>query len=157
MADEGAARKVKKVEALFGKGCWEEQLGDFRFLVSAPSFFQVNTAQAERLVQLVLEGLEVEPGTYVADLYAGGGTFSIPLAAAGADVVAVEAAGSSVRDLRRNAQRADVEVEVVGGDTARELRSWGSWMPWWWIRPAPAWRRGWWTPSPRPARRRWPT
>jgi len=121
MADEGAARKVKKVEALFGKGCWEEQLGDFRFLVSAPSFFQVNTAQAERLVQLVLEGLEVEPGTYVADLYAGGGTFSIPLAAAGADVVAVEAAGSSVRDLRRNAQRADVEVEVVGGDTAREL------------------------------------
>lgn len=121
MAEEGAARKVKKVEALAGKGCWEEQLGDHRFLVSAPSFFQVNTAQAEKLVDLVLEGLEVRPESYVADLYAGGGTFSIPLAAAGADVVAVEAAGSSVRDLRRNADKAGVTVEVVGGDTAREL------------------------------------
>ena len=121
MAEEGAARKVKKVEALSGKGCWEEQLCDQRFLVSAPSFFQVNTAQAEELVGLVLEGLAAGPESYVADLYAGGGTFSIPLAAAGADVVAVEAAGSSVRDLRRNAERAGVQVEVVGGDAAREL------------------------------------
>ncbi len=121
MAEEGAARKVKKVEALSGKGCWEEELLDHRFLVSAPSFFQVNTAQAEKLVELVLSGLEIEPGDYVADLYSGGGTFSTPLAAAGADVVAVESAGSSVRDLRRNAERAGVDVEVIGGDAAREL------------------------------------
>ncbi len=77
--------------------------------------------QAERLVALVQEGLELEEGDYVADLYAGGGTFSVPLAAAGADVVAVESAGSSVRDLRRNAERAGVDIEVIGGDTAREL------------------------------------
>ena len=57
----------------------------------------------------------------MADLYAGGGTFSIPLARAGADVLAVEAAGSSVRDLRRNAEENRAEVEVIGGDAAREL------------------------------------
>lgn len=57
----------------------------------------------------------------VADLYAGGGTFSVPMAATGADVIAVEAAGSSVRDLRRNAELNRVEIEVVGGDAAREL------------------------------------
>ena len=45
----------------------------------------------------------------------------MPLAAAGADVVTVESAGSSVRDLRRNAERAGVDIEVIGGDTAREL------------------------------------
>ena len=67
------------------------------------------------------EGLGLEEGAYVADLYAGGGTFSVPLAAAGADVVAVESAGSSVRDLRRNAERAGVDIEVIGGDAAREL------------------------------------
>ena len=121
VAEPGRARKVKKVEALAGKGCWEEELAGHRFLTSAPSFFQVNTAQAEKLVALVLEGLEVEEGAFVADLYAGGGTFSVPLAAAGADVVAVEAAGSSVRDLRRNAERANVDVEVEGGDAARVL------------------------------------
>ena len=121
VAEPGRARKVKKVEAISGKGCWEEELAGNRFLVSAPSFFQVNTAQAERLVDLVMEGLSIEEGDYVADLYSGAGTFSIPLARAGADVVAVESAGSSVRDLRRNAERAGVDIDIIGGDAAREL------------------------------------
>ncbi|MFR5828855.1 MAG: hypothetical protein ACLUE1_07230 [Adlercreutzia equolifaciens] len=119
-ADPGA-RKVKKVEAISGKGCWEEEVAGSRLLLSAPSFAQVNTAQAEKLVELVLAGLEVDAGDYVADLYAGAGTFTLPLAAAGACVVAVESAGSSVRDLRRNAERAGAEIDIVGGDAAREL------------------------------------
>lgn len=121
LADPGAARKVKGVEMLEGKGCWEEELRGARFLTSAPSFFQVNTAQAERLIDEVLDALGDVSGMLVADLYAGGGTFSVPLARAGADVLAVESAGSSVRDLRRNAQMNGVEVEVIGGDAAREL------------------------------------
>ena len=32
MADPGKARKIKGVETLDGKGCWEEQLGDARYL-----------------------------------------------------------------------------------------------------------------------------
>ena len=126
VADAGKARTVKQVEQLWGKGCWEEELCGHRYLTSAPSFFQVNTAQAGTLVNTALEflgGEEALSGAYVADLYAGGGTFSIPLAAAGAQVVAVESAGSSVRDLRRNAERNNVAglVEAVGGDAAREL------------------------------------
>ncbi len=81
----------------------------------------MNTAQAEKLVELVLAGLEVDAGDYVADLYAGAGTFTLPLAAAGACVVAVESAGSSVRDLRRNAERAGADIDIIGGDAAREL------------------------------------
>ncbi|MBR3257979.1 MAG: 23S rRNA (uracil(1939)-C(5))-methyltransferase RlmD, partial [Eggerthellaceae bacterium] len=126
IADEGKARTVKTVEALWGRGCWSEDLAGARFQTSAPSFFQVNTPQAEVLVKTALEFLGGEDalnGAYVADLYSGGGTFSIPLAKASADVVAVESAGSSVRDLRRNAHENGVEeaIEVIGGDTAREL------------------------------------
>ncbi len=130
LADPGRARKIKGVETLDGKGCWGEELADARFLTSAPSFFQVNTAQAEKLAAEVVEGLggrmgeegpEGLDGLLVADLYAGGGTFSVPLARAGADVIAIEAAGSSVRDLRRNAEMSGVDIEVVGGDAAREL------------------------------------
>lgn len=130
LADPGKARKIKGVETLEGRGRWGEELLDMRFETSAPSFFQVNTAQAERLVIEVVEGLggtmgpegpEGLDGLLVADLYAGGGTFSVPLALAGADVVAVEAAGTSVRDLRRNADANGVDIDVVGGDAAREL------------------------------------
>ena len=125
LANPGKARKVKGVEILDGRGHWRERIGDAEFSTAAPSFFQVNTAQAQRLVELVIEGLGDVEGMYVADLYAGGGTFSIPLALAGADVVAVESAGSSVRDLRYNADLNGVDVDVVGGDAARELAELG--------------------------------
>lgn len=132
LADPGHARKIKGLEVLDGKGHWEEDLGAARYLASAPSFFQVNTAQAEKLVNFAVEALGGRPGEQgeeprgldgllIADLYAGGGTFSIPLAQAGADVLAVESAGSSVRDLRRNADYNNVDVDVIGGDAAREL------------------------------------
>ena len=121
VADPGKSRKVKAVEALDGKGFWEERLGDDVFMTSAPSFFQVNTGQAEALVGLVVEGLCPDPGMRVADLYAGGGTFAVALARKAGTVLAVEAASSSVKDLRRNAQRNDAAIEVVGGDSARCL------------------------------------
>ncbi|MDR2721988.1 MAG: 23S rRNA (uracil(1939)-C(5))-methyltransferase RlmD [Coriobacteriaceae bacterium] len=133
MAESGKARKIKGVESLGGKGFWEEQLNDFIFATSAPSFFQVNTAQAEVLVEEVLAGLGGDGlgrdglgrGALVADLYAGGGTFSVALAEAGFDVIAVEAASTSVKDLRRNAERNQVAIEVIGGDSARELADLG--------------------------------
>ena len=121
MADPGKARKVKGVERLSGKGCWEEQLGDFKYLISAPSFFQVNTAQAEKMIQLVIEGLDVQKGDRVADLYCGAGTFTLPLADYADEVLAVESAASSVRDLRRNLETNGTWAEVIGGDSAREL------------------------------------
>ncbi|NPD32151.1 23S rRNA (uracil(1939)-C(5))-methyltransferase RlmD [Eggerthellaceae bacterium zg-997] len=125
LADEGPARKIKGVETLAGRGYWRERVGDFEFSTRAPSFFQVNTAQAARMVETALQMLGCVDGAVVADLYAGGGTFSIPLAAAGADVVAVEAASSSVRDLRFNADLNGVFVDVLGGDAARELEGLG--------------------------------
>lgn len=152
LAHPGKERKIKGVEVLSGDGFWKETLGRATFAVSAPSFFQVNTEQAEVMTHLVLEALttdfdseaalfapedsqrsaQYDPKAYtalagqtVADLYSGCGTFTIPLAQAGANVVAVESAASSVRDLRRNASLNHVSVEVIGGDTARELPALG--------------------------------
>lgn len=121
MADPGKARKIKGVEVLAGKGYWEEKLLGLRYKVSAPSFFQVNSAQAENMIKLVLEGLSVGTDSYCADLYCGAGTFTLPLAEHAAEVFAVESAASSVRDLRRNLELNDLFAEVIGGDTAREL------------------------------------
>lgn len=123
-------RVIKGIEVLAGKGYWHEQLicaGEtFDFYTQAPAFFQVNTHQAGCLVQQVLDALGDIDGARVADLYAGGGTFSIPLAAAGAQVFAVESVGASVRDLRRNALENCVDVDVCGGDAARELAALGA-------------------------------
>lgn len=125
VAEPGKERTVKKVECLHGRGYWEEELCDMRFKVSAPSFFQVNTAQAEVLVRTVLEGLHLDECSRVADLYCGVGTFTLPLEEVAGEVLAVESAASSVRDLRRNADEAGAWVDVIGGDSARELPAMG--------------------------------
>ena len=121
MADPGKARKVKGVEVLAGHGKWRERLGDNEFSVSAPSFFQVNTEQAENMIACVIDGLQLDEDSVVADLYAGAGTFSLALAEHADMVFAVESAASSVRDLRRNADANGAWIEVVGGDAAHEL------------------------------------
>lgn len=137
LAKQGSARRVKKVEVLDGCGCWQEKMGwkshretsqdaqinsaRFDYRVSAPSFFQVNTSQAELLVGLVLDGLQVESGMHVADLYSGVGTFSLPLAQQKAHVSAIEIAGSSTRDLVRNAQNAGFDIDVICDDASIAL------------------------------------
>lgn len=115
------ARKVTGTENLAGKGHWTEEIDGRIMILSAPSFFQVNTPGAETLIKLVMEGLQPDSEDVALDLYSGAGTFTLPLAAAAGDVVAVESAGSSVRDLRRNLERNNLYADVIGGDVGREL------------------------------------
>lgn len=118
-------RVASKVEVLSGKGSWRERLGQHEYLVSAPSFFQVNTPAAEQLVTLVLDAFGADGTDRVLDLYAGAGTFTIPLAERAGEVVAVESYGPAVRDLRRNLDANATYAEVVGGDAAREIGALG--------------------------------
>lgn len=121
-ADKGKERKLKGIETLSGKGFWIEHVCDEEFTVSAPSFFQVNTTQAEKLVKLAIEGLELDEECVAADLYCGVGTFTLPMARVCDTVFAVESYGSSVRDLRRIAEYEGFDnIEIIGGDAAREL------------------------------------
>ncbi len=126
IADAGASRKVKRVEVLDGDGFWCERASGFSFAVSAPSFFQVNTAQAELLVEKALAGAALGPGDAAADLFSGVGTFSLPMAAAGADVVAVELEGSSSRDFRANADAAGADAEMICDDVRLALPDLGA-------------------------------
>ena len=66
------------------------------------SFFQANRYLLGALVSEVLRA--AEGARRVIDLYAGGGLFSVALAARGAQVVSIEMDGSSTRDLADNAR-----------------------------------------------------
>ena len=114
-------RRIAGVEVLSGKGYWRERLGGITFNVSAPSFFQINTKAAEKLATLVLEALEPDGSDRILDLYAGAGTFTLPLAELAGEVVAIESASSAVRDLRRNLEASQLPADVIGGDALREL------------------------------------
>ena len=120
-----ALRDIAKTEVLAGKGLWREHLGGYSFAVSSPSFFQTNTLVAERLTQLVLEALDPDGTDTILDLYAGAGTFTLPLAEAGLSVTAVESSGPAVKDLVRNLESNGLSAEVICGDVGREAVRFG--------------------------------
>lgn len=87
--------------------------------VSSKSFFQVNTAGAEALVELVLEMLEPGDDDTVIDAYAGVGLFTVPLARRCGRVLAVERNPAAVRDLRYHAEQVRGRVHVIATDLER--------------------------------------
>jgi len=124
VAGDSAKRDLRKVEVLSGKGFWTERLAGFTYQLSAPSFFQVNTRAAELLVNTVIQSVE-PPGKTIMDLYSGAGSFTLPLAAMQNQVLAIESAKSSVRDLRRNLASNGLDAQVVGGGVEYQLESLG--------------------------------
>jgi 23S rRNA (uracil1939-C5)-methyltransferase len=89
---------------LGGRDHIRESLGGLTFQVSAGSFFQTNTVQAERLFGLVLEAAALTGEETVVDLYAGTGAISLLLARRSRRVYGIELAPAAVADAVRNAE-----------------------------------------------------
>ncbi len=86
-----------------GRPWLNDRFAGLELRIGPDTFFQVHTAQAERLVPLLIEVLRPAPGRNLVDAYCGIGTFSLPLAAAGARVLGLEQHPSSVEQARLNA------------------------------------------------------
>jgi 23S rRNA (uracil1939-C5)-methyltransferase len=79
------------------------------FTVSGQSFFQVNRHLVSRLAELAIGDATGETAW---DLYAGVGLFSLPLSRRFGRVIAVEAGRAASADLKTNAHRARLPIEV---------------------------------------------
>jgi 23S rRNA (uracil1939-C5)-methyltransferase len=82
------------------------------FRMRPSSFFQTNTAQANRMAELVLAGLPAGRDATLVDTYCGVGTFAALMAARAGRVLAIEESASAVRDARWNL-RSFANVEVI--------------------------------------------
>jgi 23S rRNA (uracil1939-C5)-methyltransferase len=88
---------------LVGRDHIRESLGGLTFQVSAGSFFQTNTAQAERLFAAVVEACGLDGTETVLDLYSGTGAISLLLARHCRHVYGIEVSAAAVADAVRNA------------------------------------------------------
>jgi 23S rRNA (uracil1939-C5)-methyltransferase len=94
---------------LAGRDHIREALGGLVFQISANSFFQTNTLQAERLFALVEEFVALTGGETVIDLYSGTGAITLLLARRSRWVYGIEVAQAAVDDAQRNAKANGIE------------------------------------------------
>ena len=103
-----------------GQKWYQETLLDHNFRVASPSFFQVNTLQAEKMILLVSELLNLKPDEILVDAYAGVGVFASLLATKVRKVIAIEESQSAVDDYLQSDNSID-NLEFLLGKTENVL------------------------------------
>ena len=110
------------IQRFTGQPHYEEELLGHRFRVGSPSFFQVNTRQAERMLELVCERLRLTGQETVVDAYAGVGVFAVAASERARRVIAIEESHAAAEDAAVNAAGIP-NLEYVEGKTEHVLSS----------------------------------
>ncbi len=121
--NDGLADAVKSDEMhlLYGRDYFMEKLFDLEFKVSVYSFFQTNSAGAEKLYSIVKDFAGDVENKMVFDLYCGTGTIGQIMAEAGSKkVVGIELIEEAVVAANENAKRNGLEnCTFIAGDVLK--------------------------------------
>ena len=99
-----------------GQRWYAENMKGVKFRIASPSFFQVNTVQAENMIDIVGDLLNLTGRETLVDAYAGVGTFAILLSDRAGRVIAIEESSSAVEDAKFLAENIE-NVQFVLGKT----------------------------------------
>ena len=111
-----------------GEGIIHDKIGNLLFQISANSFFQTNTKQAERLYSIAREFAAIKKTDTVYDLYCGTGSIALFVADAAKKVIGIELVESSILNARMNAELNTIEnCEFIAGDLKDLLTKENQW------------------------------
>ncbi|EPS70396.1 hypothetical protein M569_04360, partial [Genlisea aurea] len=117
---------------LFGKSTITEGLRGLKFQISANSFFQTNTHQAEVLYRIIEECacLKGDGSEIVLDLFCGTGTIGLTLARRVKHVYGFEIVDQAISDARRNAELNGINnATFIHGDLNKVGDDFGEYFP----------------------------
>ena len=116
---------IPDVNVESGQPDFTESLFGYTFKVSSPSFFQVNTPQAERMAAELRDRLHPTGDELLFDAYGGVGTFAVLLAPYYREIVTLEESPSAIEDALVNC-RPFSNVTVVKGKAEEVLSEIGA-------------------------------
>jgi len=94
--------KSNKIKTITGQKSYYENVDDYNFQISSPSFFQVNSSQIITMKNTILSLLKNTNNNLLIDAYAGVGTFGILLSEYFKKIIGIEQSYSAVIDAKRN-------------------------------------------------------
>mgnify|MGYP001376607780 CR=1 FL=1 len=109
-----------------GQKDYKEEINGLSHKISSPSFFQVNTLQAENLAKIVKDLLDLKGNEVAIDAFSGVGTFAVLLSKYVKKIYGIESSQSSINDaiynskLIQNIEFIHSEVENVSSDFFNE-------------------------------------
>lgn len=97
-----------------GTGFIYDKIENYKFRISANSFFQTNTIQAEKLYKTAMEFADLEGNEIIYDLYSGAGTIAIYVSDKAEKIYGFESVKSALKDADKNAKINSVDnVEFI--------------------------------------------
>ncbi|CAM3022242.1 23S rRNA (uracil(1939)-C(5))-methyltransferase RlmD [Lactococcus hircilactis] len=115
----------KKWEILFGQATIEDTMLGKKFQISAPAFYQVNTAQAEKLYQTAYDFAELKKTDHIVDAYSGIGTIGLCVADQVSQVYGMEVISEAVENAKINANLNNLHnINYVTGTAEHVMAAW---------------------------------
>ena len=107
---------------IYGNGYIYDYIGDFKFKISAMSFYQVNPIQTERLYSKAIEYAELSGDETIFDLYCGIGTIGICASKKVKKLYGIETINDAIEDAKENARLNNLNnAEFFVGDVEKRL------------------------------------
>ncbi|MGD1862492.1 MAG: 23S rRNA (uracil(1939)-C(5))-methyltransferase RlmD [Leptolyngbyaceae cyanobacterium] len=100
----------KETRVVTGEPYLEERFADLTFHIYPTTFFQVYTEQAERLLQVILDELQLQGTEIVVDAYCGIGTLTLPMAQRSQFCLGIEVQAAAVEMATINARLNNIQT-----------------------------------------------
>lgn len=112
----------EETRVLYGPGLIRDRIGAYEFRIWPETFFQTNTAGAEKLYEIVREFAEPQPEDRIYDLYCGVGGISLFLSGDVSRIVGIESIEAAVEGARLNAEENGVDnCRFLSGEIEKTL------------------------------------
>ena len=112
----------RETKILFGKPTIKDKIGGLEFNISARSFFQVNTTQAEILYKTAKNFAELTGKEILIDAYCGTGTIGLFMAKNAYKIFGIEIVREAIDDAKKNARENKIRnAEFIVGDVVKVL------------------------------------
>lgn len=103
-ADRTNAIFGRETRCIAGQPYLREEFAGLTFQIRPDTFFQVNTEQAEALLQTVIDELKLQGDEVLLDAYCGIGTLTLPLATRVQQAIGLEIQPEAAEQAKRNAE-----------------------------------------------------
>ncbi|PSB63867.1 23S rRNA (uracil(1939)-C(5))-methyltransferase RlmD, partial [filamentous cyanobacterium CCP1] len=114
----------QETDCIAGKPSLQEEFAGLKFQIQPTTFFQVNTEQAEALLQFITAELSLQGHEILVDAYCGVGTLTLPLAKQVRQAIGIEIQSAAIEQAKINAALNQItNIDFQAGAVEQRLPS----------------------------------